>query len=140
MLSQGFSAGLFSLEESASASDERPVAQRDDCLWLLTFVPDQVHRSPLRGSLIGDRNAWLAGSILTHAGQFVKAPVWRGRRIARIFGSFSPVVRVEPALPASRILQQRGAKLRGSYRRRTATLDYFCASQVISPSRPIFSA
>ena len=35
--------------------DERPFAQEDGCLWLLTFVPDQVHRSPSRGSLIGGR-------------------------------------------------------------------------------------
>ncbi|MEI6365700.1 MAG: hypothetical protein WCP23_01275, partial [Planctomycetota bacterium] len=27
-------------------ADERPTAQRDDCLWLLRLGPDQVHRSP----------------------------------------------------------------------------------------------
>ena len=35
-----------------TAADERPTAQRGDCLWLLYFYPDQVHRSPLRGPLI----------------------------------------------------------------------------------------
>src|SRR5262245_39384639 len=40
------------------ASHERPDAQRDDCLWLLTFVPDQVHRSPLRGPLMGGRRGY----------------------------------------------------------------------------------
>ena len=38
-----------------TAADERPTAQRGDCLWLLYFYPDQVHRSPLRGPLIRSR-------------------------------------------------------------------------------------
>ena len=38
-----------------SAPDERPTAPGDDCLWLLTFVPDLVRRSPLRGPLAGSR-------------------------------------------------------------------------------------
>ena len=38
-------------------ADERPTAPGAYCLWLLTFAPDQVHRSPLRGPLIGRRLA-----------------------------------------------------------------------------------
>ena len=38
------------------AADERPTAQRADCLWLLDFSPDQVHSAPLRGPLIGRRS------------------------------------------------------------------------------------
>ena len=38
-----------------AAADERPTAQRADCLWLLDFSPDQVHSAPLRGPLIGRR-------------------------------------------------------------------------------------
>jgi len=35
----------------ASAAGERPTAHEENCLWLLTFVPDQIHRSPLQGPL-----------------------------------------------------------------------------------------
>jgi len=38
-----------------SDADERPSAQRDDCLWLLRLGPDQVHRPPSQGPLIGTR-------------------------------------------------------------------------------------
>ena len=31
--------------------DEKPTAPGTDCLWLLRFRPDQVHRAPLRGLL-----------------------------------------------------------------------------------------
>src|SRR4029079_17038862 len=40
-----------------AAPDERPTAQKGDCLWLLDFSPDQVHRPPLRGPLIRGRLA-----------------------------------------------------------------------------------
>ena len=33
------------------STSERPTAQEDVCLWLLTFVPDQVRRSPSQGPL-----------------------------------------------------------------------------------------
>ena len=46
---------LSSLFSLPAASDERPVTPGDDCLWLLTFVPDQIHRSPLQGPLAGCR-------------------------------------------------------------------------------------
>jgi hypothetical protein len=40
-----------------AAPNERPTAQKGDCLWLLDFSPDQVHRPPLRGPLIRGRPA-----------------------------------------------------------------------------------
>jgi len=43
------------------ASDERPTTHGGDCLWLLTFAPDQVHSSPLRGPLIRNRTATVQG-------------------------------------------------------------------------------
>ena len=38
-------------------ADERPAAQKADCLWLLFFNPDQVHRAPSQGPLIGGRTS-----------------------------------------------------------------------------------
>ena len=40
-----------------STADERPTAQKADCLWLLFFNPDQVHRAPSQGPLIGGRTS-----------------------------------------------------------------------------------
>ncbi len=43
------------LHPASAASDEEPTAHEVDCLWLLTFAPDQVHSSPLRGPLVRRR-------------------------------------------------------------------------------------
>lgn len=45
------------LASAAAASDERPTAHEEYCLWLLRLSPDQVYRSPLRGPLIGSRRS-----------------------------------------------------------------------------------
>ena len=37
------------------APDEKPTVPGTDCLWLLTFAPDQVRKAPLRGLLIRSR-------------------------------------------------------------------------------------
>ena len=58
--------GLVSLEPNApipnpqslpvTPPDERSTAPGGYRLWLLTFVPDQVHRPPLQGPLVGGRD------------------------------------------------------------------------------------
>ena len=61
-----------------SDADERPSAQRDDCLWLLRLGPDQVHRSPSQGPLIGIR-----------AALFCTPPVHQGQRLLH-FAAWHP--------------------------------------------------
>src|SRR6185437_14343516 len=65
-----------------SAADERPAAQRADCLWLLDFSPDQVHRSPLRGPLIGSRSWRIQDDVVVVRAEraSVKGGVKSGRR------------------------------------------------------------
>ena len=47
--------------------DEEPTAPGTNCLWLLRFRPDQVHRAPLRGLLIGDRRETYNNCDVWHA-------------------------------------------------------------------------
>ena len=51
----------------SSAPDEEPTVPGADCLWLLTFAPDQVHRSPLRGPLIRSRRQMRTDIVTSRA-------------------------------------------------------------------------
>jgi hypothetical protein len=72
------------------APDERSTAPGGDRLWLLTFVPDQVRRPPLRGPLIGGRSRldtyslYAAEGPASKGGKTEKSP-WLGGHLSPFF-------------------------------------------------------
>ena len=79
-----------SRDRERSVADEGPTAQRADCLWLLDFSPDQVHRSPSRGPLIGDRLDAPGGRIwrIVAAGAGLHLVLGAGGRVVKGPGFF----------------------------------------------------
>src|SRR5438105_7983835 len=99
------------LKPPNSALDERPTAQRDDCLWLLRLSPDQIHSSPSRGPLIEGR----AGGPIAEKRSYVLrsgGPGVKGVKAAHDSAQLSAGWRFTPRQPLSRRFGSRARQVK----------------------------